>query len=228
MLRSSSKFPQALSPAPATETAAGISGWSDSWGKRLFDLVLSTLALLLVSPLLLAISLAVKISSVGPALFCQERIGQNGRAFLLFKFRTMYHANGSRGPKLTRSGDTRVTPLGRILRKTKLDELPQLLNVVHGDMSLVGPRPDVAEYIATLTGPQRRVLSLRPGLTSVASLQYRNEEQVLARVPPNELSDFYCGKVLPDKVRLDLEYAENSTFSSDLALLLRTARVIFE
>jgi lipopolysaccharide/colanic/teichoic acid biosynthesis glycosyltransferase len=215
-----------MSSATLTDMAAVISGWNQSRGKRVFDLAASSLALLLVSPLLLIIAVMVKISSAGPALFCQERVGQHGHAFRLLKFRTMYHATGKTGPRLTRSGDGRITRLGRLLRKSKLDELPQLLNVVRGDMSLVGPRPDVAEYIDKLSGPERRILCLRPGLTSVASLQYRNEEQLLASVPPAELNEFYCSRILPDKVGLDLRYAEVSTLRSDLALLWRTARVI--
>jgi lipopolysaccharide/colanic/teichoic acid biosynthesis glycosyltransferase len=206
--------------------SAAISPWGHSAWKRIFDAVVSSLALLLLSPLLLIIALAVKLSSTGPAFFTQERIGQYGRPFRLLKFRTMYHAPGANGLKLTRAGDARVTRLGKLLRGTKLDELPQLLNVARGDMSLVGPRPDVAEYIGGLSLPQRRILQLRPGLTSVASLQYRHEERLLSSVPPAELTRFYCDKVLPEKIRLDLGYAEKSTFTTDIGLLLKTARTI--
>ena len=142
----------------------------------------------------------------------------------MLKFRTMYsHSANSSGPLITRSGDSRVTPVGRWLRKWKLDELPQLVNVLMGDMSLVGHRPDMLKYMQTLTGQDRNILYFRPGITSPASLRFRNEEQVLAKVPPEEMEQFYISNLLPQKVRMDLDYAERATFLTDCGILLRTA-----
>lgn len=220
-------------PSPllsAASCTAGIeievSGWNQSKGKRLFDLLFATLLLILVSPAMLVVALLVKISSRGPVLYCQWRVGKDRCEFQLIKFRTMVHASGQEGPSVTRAGDSRITPAGRVLRKWKLDELPQLLNVIRGEMSFVGPRPDVAEYITSLNREQQKILQLRPGLTGAATLHYRNEEQLLSSVAAAELKRFYCSEVLPEKVRLDLEYARNAGFLSDLGILLRTAGAI--
>jgi lipopolysaccharide/colanic/teichoic acid biosynthesis glycosyltransferase len=131
-------------------------------------------------------------------------------------------------PCVTASGDRRITAAGRVLRRWKLDELPQLINVVRGEMSFVGPRPDVAEYIATLQADQREVLALRPGLTGLATLRYRHEEQLLSEAPAGELKDFYCSRVLPDKVRIDLDYSRRASLCADLGILTRTLTAIFQ
>lgn len=203
-----------------------ISGWNQSKGKRLFDLLFATVLLILVSPAMLVLVLLVRISSRGPALYRQWRVGKDGREFQLIKFRTMDHASGREGPSVTRAGDPRITAAGRVLRKWKLDELPQLLNVIRGEMSFVGPRPDVAQYITSLNREQQKILQLRPGLTGAATLYYRNEEQLLSSVPVADLKRFYCSEVLPEKVRLDLEYARSAGFLRDLGILLRTAGAI--
>jgi len=211
------------SPLISDYGSASVNAWNDSLCKRLFDLVLALLLLLLLSPLMVALALSVKLTSKGPVLFRQERVGKDGRQFQLMKFRSMREA--SQGPKVTRAGDPRVTTVGRIIRKWKLDELPQLFNVVRGDMSFVGPRPDVAEYLRHLSQPQRQILHLRPGITSSATLRYRKEEQLLSQVN-EDLETFYCTKLLPDKVRTDLDYARNAGFKSDLGLLLKTLGAI--
>src|SRR5436305_1549910 len=144
--------------------------------KRVFDVAVSLLALVVLSPLLALIALAVKATSSGPVFHRGERIGRGGAPFRILKFRTM-RINAS-GPGLTRGGDARVTPLGRILRRSKLDELPQLVNILRGEMSIVGPRPEAPEYVRLYTAEQRRVLTVRPGLTSPASLRYRHEESL--------------------------------------------------
>jgi lipopolysaccharide/colanic/teichoic acid biosynthesis glycosyltransferase len=203
-----------------------VSGWNQSKGKRLFDLFFAAVLLILVSPAMLIVALLVKTSSRGPALYRQWRVGKDGRQFQLIKFRTMGHASQQAGPSVTRAGDPRITAAGRVLRKWKLDELPQLLNVIRGEMSFVGPRPDVAEYITSLNREQQKILQLRPGLTGAATLHYRNEERLLSSVPVAELKRFYCSNVLPEKVRLDLEYARSAGFLSDLGILLRTAGAI--
>lgn len=203
-----------------------VSGWNQSKGKRLFDLLFAAVLLILVSPAMLIVALLVKTSSRGPALYRQWRVGKHGRQFQLIKFRTMGHASQQAGPSVTRAGDPRITAAGRVLRKWKLDELPQLLNVIRGEMSFVGPRPDVAEYITSLNREQQKILQLRPGLTGAATLHYRNEERLLSSVPVAELKRFYCSNVLPEKVRLDLEYARSAGFLSDLGILLQTAGAI--
>ena len=160
-----------------------LSAWCTSAGKRTFDLVISSLLVLLLSPVLLAVSVIVAVTSRGPVLFRQLRAGRNGTEFTPLKFRTMHHNLEQSGPNLTCKGDKRITAVGRFLRKSKLDELPQLFNVMRGDMSLVGPRPDLPEFMARVTADSQQILPLRPGITGASSLIYVNEEEVLARVP---------------------------------------------
>jgi len=203
-----------------------LSPWNRSRGKRLFDLLLALIVLMLSSPVLLVTALSVLVSSKGPIIYRQWRTGKDGKEFRLLKFRTMVDTPQQSGPNLTRAGDPRITAVGRLLRKWKLDELPQLFNVIRGDMSFVGPRPDVSRYLVALNPAQKQILCLYPGLTGQATLRYRNEEQVLAGVPYEQLEHFYCNKLLPEKVRIDLEYARTARFSSDLAILFLTARAI--
>jgi lipopolysaccharide/colanic/teichoic acid biosynthesis glycosyltransferase len=201
--------------------------WSLSVSKRLFDICCALVLCAAAAPLMVILALVAKASSRGPFLFRQNRIGKNGEEFPLLKFRTMYPFTGSNpGAFLTRSGDSRVTPVGRRLRQWKLDELPQFFNVLMGDMSLVGHRPDMSKYIQTLTGQDRNILNFRPGITGPASLRFRNEEQELAKVPPEEMEQFYISNLLPQKIRIDLEYAERATFLSDCGILLRTAFLV--
>lgn len=189
--------------------------------KRLLDLVLVIPGLLLLSPLLAVVSLRIKLSSPGPILFRQARIGRHGRAFYIYKFRTMVTDKTDHGPKVTASDDPRITPFGRALRQSKLDELPQLLNVLRGDMSLVGPRPQVPRFVAHFSDTQRQVIfSVRPGLTDLATLRYRNEENLLAKcVDPEQL---YIQHILPDKLRLNINYVRQQSLIGDLRILLRT------
>ena len=157
-------------------------------------------------------------------MFRHNRIGKNGEEFPVLKFRTMYSSTGnSSGALITRSGDCRVTAVGKWLRKWKLDELPQFVNVLKGDMTLVGHRPDMLKYMQTLTGRDRNILYFRPGITGPASLKFRNEEQELAKVPPQEMEKFYINDLLPKKIHMDLNYAERATFLADCHILLRTA-----
>ena len=220
-------------PLPAAFESASLSGdgpvsaWCVSGTKRCFDFVLAGALLAAVAPAMLLIALLVRLSSPGPVLFRQRRVGQGGEVFSLLKFRTMVYQPVDPGPAVTRSGDSRITRVGRWLRKSKLDELPQLMNVMGGDMSLVGPRPDVPEYYELLDSACREVLRLRPGLTGAASIQFRNEEELLAQVPPSELVGFYTRTLLPRKVRTDLAYARNASLFTDLGILFRTAGAIF-
>jgi len=151
-------------------------------------------------------------------------MGRNGEEFPVLKFRTMYSTTSdSSGALITRSGDSRVTRVGKWLRKWKLDELPQLVNVLRGDMSFVGHRPDMRKYMQTLTGQDRNILYFRPGITSPASLKFRNEEQELAKVPAEEMEQFYISNLLPQKIRMDLDYAQRATLLTDCRILLQTA-----
>ncbi len=211
---------------PRIPVAAGaISHWCSAPGKRAFDLLCTIPALVALAPVMLLIGAGVKLASGGPILFRQKRFGRNEREFECIKFRTMTR---SAGAGVTQAGDARVTRIGRILRKWKLDELPQLINVVRGDMSLVGPRPDLPEFIAELDSSRReRLALLTPGITGWATLKFRHEEELLADVPPKELRSFYVHQVLPRKSDLDLDYASRASFWGDLRILLCTVAAIF-
>jgi lipopolysaccharide/colanic/teichoic acid biosynthesis glycosyltransferase len=187
---------------------------------RLFDLVFATLGLIVLSPLFLVLSLAVRLSSPGPVFYAAHRTGRHGRPFRLLKFRSMYVATAP-GAAITRAGDPRVTPIGRFLRAYKLDELPQLLNVIRGDMALVGPRPEDPRYTAMYSPTQQRILDVRPGITSAASLQYRDEESTLTG---DDWERTYLERIMPDKIRIDLEYQARRTLRADVALILKTLR----
>jgi len=186
--------------------------------KRLFDILVSFLGLIILSPLLLIITILIKLLMPGPVLFRQERMGRHGKPFIMTKFRTM--TTDHSGSPISIKGENRITPLGRFLRNHKLDELHELWNVLKGDMSFVGPRPDVPEYYEKLVGEERLILELRPGITSPASLKYSNEEELLASIPdPQKYND----EILwPDKVKLNLEYYYNRSFIGDICIILKT------
>jgi len=186
----------------------------------------SSAALIVASPLLLLIAAAIKLTSPGPVLFRQPRVGRGGRSFAIWKFRTMVEGAHDRGPAITASGDPRVTPVGRLLRRTKLDELPQLVNVWRGEMSLVGPRPEVPRYVAGYSEEDRSVLAIRPGITDLASIAFRDEESVLAQFADREQA--YVHVLLPRKLALAREYLRRQSFKLDLELLLRTLLVVVQ
>jgi lipopolysaccharide/colanic/teichoic acid biosynthesis glycosyltransferase len=212
------------SPAAFATALPKAPPWSLSASKRFFDFACASLLVIAAAPLMVVLAMVVKASSAGPFLFRQNRVGQNGKEFSVLKVRTMYSSTGQgSGALITRSGDCRVTPVGRWLRKWKLDELPQFLNVLRGEMSLVGHRPDMLKYMQTLIGQDRYILYFRPGITSSASLKFRNEEEELAKVPAEEMEQFYVRKLLPQKIRMDLDYAQRATFLTDCRVLLRTA-----
>jgi lipopolysaccharide/colanic/teichoic acid biosynthesis glycosyltransferase len=190
---------------------------------RLFDTVVAGSVLVLLSPLLLLLAVLVKATSPGPALFRQRRVGRGGNPFTLFKFRSMTVA--SSGPAVTASGDRRVTPVGRLLRLLKLDELPQFWNVLVGDMSLVGPRPEVPEYVEMSDRDWKKILSVRPGLTDPVTVRLRNEEQLLAEAAETGLGthDFYKAYLLPWKKRGYLAFIEKRTPLKDFKTILQTA-----
>ncbi|MEX8192616.1 sugar transferase [Comamonas guangdongensis] len=189
--------------------------------KRLFDWLASGLGLLVLSPLLFLIALAVKLDSRGPVFFRQERVGQYGKLFRIHKFRTMVTDAESRGLQITVGADARVTRVGFLLRKYKLDELAQLLDVFLGDMSLVGPRPEVPRYVACYPAELRElVLSVKPGITDWASIQYKDENEVLAR--SSDPQKAYVNEVLPVKLRYYAEYVRGRSFWGDIRIILAT------
>jgi len=194
-------------------------------GKRTLDCVASFAGLLLASPVLIVVAALVKITSPGPVLFWQERVGLGGQGFRIVKFRTMCRDADQRGPAITSAGDPRVTTVGRWLRRLKLDELPQLWNVLKGEMSLVGPRPEVPRYVESYSSAHRKVLTVRPGITDLASIAYRREEELLAGHA--DLDRYYREVVLPDKLKTNLEYLDRMSFAYDLRLLIRTTKTIF-
>ncbi len=198
----------------------GEHSWYLRRGKRLLDLVGATAALALGSPLVLACAAAVRFGSSGPVFFRQRRVGLAGRPFDVLKFRTM--KSGNAGPLVTAAGDPRITSAGRWLRRWKLDELPQFLNVLKGEMSLVGPRPEVPEYVAKYNAAQHTVLAHKPGITSPASLTFIDEEAVLAAQPDRE--SYYAAVLLPHKLEIDLEYCRTVSLAADLQILLGTLR----
>ena len=187
--------------------------------KFLFDRISSLFGLLVLSPVLLVVAALIKIRMPGgPVIFKQQRVGRNGKLFTMYKFRSMT-VNHS-GSSVSVAGESRITPLGAKLRKYKLDELPELWNVLKGDMSLVGPGPDVPGYADRLQGEDRLVLKLRPGITGPASLKYANEEEILAQVAdPRRYNDEV---IFPDKVRINLDYYYNRTFCGDIRLIFQT------
>ena len=195
--------------------------------KRLFDLFLAALGLLLLAPVLLAVALWVVWDSPGPAFFRQQRVGRAGRLFHIVKFRTMHPRAETAGPPLTVGADGRITRAGHWLRRTKIDELPQLFNVLLGHMSLVGPRPEVPRYVALYpAGLREKVLSVRPGITDFASIEYRDESTLLARSTDPERT--YREVVLPAKLALQARYVDEAGVLTDLRLILRTLRAILE
>src|SRR5438094_3525384 len=188
--------------------------------KRLFDVGATIAALFVLWPVLLIVALLIKLDDGGSVFFRQERVGHAGRRFRVWKFRTMIPDAERRGGALTVGQDPRTTRVGRWLRRSKLDELPQLFNVLAGDMSLVGPRPEVPRYVARYSAEQRRVLDLVPGITDPASIAYRRESELLARAPDPER--YYVTAVMPDKIRINLTYAARATRWTDLKVVLGT------
>ncbi|HEY4051397.1 MAG TPA: sugar transferase [Acidobacteriaceae bacterium] len=193
------------------------SSWSVSNARRCLDFSVALLTFLLCWPFLLLSALAVFVESHGPVIFRQTRVGKDGRLFTVYKLRTMDLTTQRDGPLMTKRGDPRVTKCGRFLRKHKLDELPQLINVLRGDMSLVGPRPRLPHHTDV------RTLPVRPGLTGAATLAFRREEEMLQFIPDDELEHFNSRMIIPLKGKLDWDYMRRATLASDIALLYKTA-----
>lgn len=199
---------------------AATSGAGDDLLRRALDVVASTAGLIVLLPFTLLTALAVAVDSPGPVLFRQRRVGLNGREFEILKFRTMRVDAEAVGGQLTVGTDPRVTRVGRFLRASKFDEIPQLFNVLRGDMSLVGPRPEVPRYVALYSPEQRQVLSVRPGITDPASIAYRSESQLMANAADPER--LYIEELMPRKLDLNLEYLKRRTVGSDIGVVLQT------
>jgi len=194
-------------------------------GKRFFDLLMSSLGLLILGPAMLLIALLIKLDSPGPVLFRQERVGRFGKPFRIRKFRTMRHEAHGKGLQITVGADSRITRVGHYLRGSKLDELPQLIDVWVGSMSLVGPRPEVPRYVAQYSDAMRaKILSVRPGITDIASIEYRDESAVLARAADPEQA--YIQEVMPHKLALSASYVDHASVWLDIKLICRTIVVI--
>jgi lipopolysaccharide/colanic/teichoic acid biosynthesis glycosyltransferase len=187
--------------------------------KRILDFIISVAALALLWPLLAVLAVWIKLDSPGPVLYRGRRVGKEGQPFHMYKFRTMVLGAESQGPAVTYRDDPRITRAGRFLRRTKLDELPQLFNVVKGEMSMVGPRPEDPKYVVLYTPEQRHVLSVKPGITGPTQLRYRHEASLLEG---SSVDEEYVSRLMPEKLKLDLEYVRNRSLMQDLRLLWRT------
>jgi Sugar transferases involved in lipopolysaccharide synthesis len=188
--------------------------------KRFFDFFLSLIGLTILSPILIIVSILIKVDSNGPVFFMQTRVGKNGEYFKIFKFRTMIVDAEKKGKQITVGKDNRITKVGATLRKYKIDELPQLINVLVGNMSLVGPRPEVPKYVNLYTEDQKKVLHVKPGITDLASIKYRDENDILATVDNPE--EYYIGIIMKDKINLNLEYINTSNVFLDFMIIIKT------
>lgn len=189
--------------------------------KRLFDVVVAAFLLALALPGMLLVAAAIRIDDGGPVFFFQRRVGRGGREFFIWKFRSMRQDAERVGPALTSAGDSRITRFGELLRASKLDELPQLVNVLRGEMSLVGPRPEVPKYVAFYDESQRRALDVRPGITDPASLRFFDECELLAQAADPHVA--YVERIMPYKLRMNLAYIERANVATDCVILLCTA-----
>lgn len=190
------------------------------YGKRYFDLSVSIVSLVILLPVFLLVAVAIKLDDGGPVFFFQERVGRNFSTFKVVKFRTMTTDPKVAGPLVTSENDKRITKVGKILRKLKIDELPQIFNVLRGEMSIVGPRPEVPKYVKLFEKDYRKLLTVRPGMTGYASVVFRNEEQILSRYTEPETA--YVTEILPKKIKLELIYVSRVSFILDIKIFLWT------
>jgi lipopolysaccharide/colanic/teichoic acid biosynthesis glycosyltransferase len=192
--------------------------------KRVFDVTTSATLIIALSPLLIIIAVAIRMTSPGPVFHRGTRVGRNQQLFTLYKFRSMVVDADKIGPGITASGDLRITPVGHWLRRMKLDELPQLFNVLRGDMSLVGPRPEDPRYVALYTPEQLQILRVRPGITSPASVEFRNEQSMLTGP---DWEQAYIHQIMPTKLRIDLEYFKTANLLRDIRVLIQTFQILW-
>lgn len=190
--------------------------------KRAFDLFFSVPGLILLTPIFLVISLMIKMDNPGEVFYKQERVGQFGKMFKIVKFRTMKANADQNGLLITVDNDLRITKIGHFLRKYKIDELPQLINVIKGEMSLVGPRPEVKRYVEMYSEDQKEVLNAKPGITDPASLKYRNESDLLKSDSIHNAEELYIKEIMPDKLRINISYAKNRNIFTDFCIIIRT------
>jgi lipopolysaccharide/colanic/teichoic acid biosynthesis glycosyltransferase len=194
--------------------------------KRLFDILFSFVGLVILIPVYVVVSVLIKMDGKGSVLFYQKRIGKNLKPFTLYKFRSMVTGSSTMGLSITIDDDLRITKIGSILRKTKIDEIPQLYNVLKGDMSLVGPRPEVSKYVEMFYNDYKHILKVRPGITDLASILYRDEASILGKFSDPEKE--YVNKILPDKIFLAREYIKNMSFTVDLSIVIKTLLSLFK
>ena len=194
------------------------------YGKRIFDVTASAFGLILLSPLFLGIAVIIKLTSKGPVFYIQKRMGENFKEFNLYKFRSMIVDADKKGLQITSGDDPRITKIGKFIRKTKLDELPQLINVLKGDMSLVGPRPEVKKYVMLKKEDYEKVLSVKPGITDLAAIEFRDEEKILEKY--NDKEKAYIEIILPKKIELYKKYIDNISFKNDINIILKTLKVL--
>lgn len=195
-----------------------------NFGKRIFDIVATLIGGILLLPLIVIIIVWIKTTSKGPLFYVQKRVGLNFKEFNLYKFRSMVVNADKVGPSVTSGDDPRITKIGKILRKTKIDELPQLINVLKGDMSLVGPRPEVMKFVKQKKEEYKKILTIKPGITDNAAIEYRDEETIMEQYENKEKA--YIEIVLPEKIKLYNQYISNISFIGDLKLILKTVKVI--
>ena len=192
--------------------------------KRLFDIVAAFIGLVILFPVLTVISVWIKLSSKGPLFYSQKRVGKDFKEFDIYKFRSMVVNADKIGPSVTSADDPRITEIGKFIRRTKIDELPQLLNVIKGDMSLVGPRPEVMKFVEKKRDEYKKVLSVRPGITDNAAIEFRDEESIMNQYKDKERA--YLNIILPKKIELYYNYIDDISFVNDMKLILKTLKVI--
>lgn len=195
-----------------------------NFGKRVFDIVATLIGSILLLPLILIIIVWIKTTSKGPLFYVQKRVGLNFKEFNLYKFRSMVVNADKVGPSVTSGDDPRITKIGKILRKTKIDELPQLINVLKGDMSLVGPRPEVMKFVKQRKEEYKKILTIKPGITDNAAIEYRDEETIMEQYENKEKA--YIEIVLPEKIKLYNQYISNISFINDVKLILKTLKIL--
>lgn len=194
--------------------------------KRIFDIVASLVGLIILSPMLIIVSICIKLDSKGPIFFKQKRVGKNKKIFEIYKFRTMVTDAEKLGKQITVGNDSRITKVGKFIRKCKLDEFPQLINVVKGEMSLVGPRPEVPRYVELYDEYQKQILLVRPGITDYASIEFRNENEILENsINPEEI---YIEEIMTRKIELNMKYIRNISLFEDIKMIIKTIYVIFK
>ncbi len=204
----------------AKATRDRLDGFYGKYGKRIFDLVLAIPSIVILSPIFLLCAILIKIETPGPVFFTQERMGRGWKPFRLYKFRTMVKDASRIGPSVTSSNDPRITRVGRILRKLKIDEMPQIINVIKGDMSVIGPRPEVRKYVEAFRNDYEDVLRIKPGMTDYALIAFRNEEEILSKF--EDMEEGYLKEVLPKKIELYRKYMEDMSLLTDIKIFFKT------